>query len=143
MKYTVSWDGPNEVEPDRERRILISTVAELDAALDEAADQAVAEQLPYAVQVDHPRAPGCVTIGLGDEERAFVDWLTPEGRREYAFEPHIPVEAGGVAFDVNGEWYEHDPEELRVTPMTAREAARQYVRTGLRPTCVDWARPLR
>ena len=141
MKCTVSWDGPNPEEPGRERQVFVATTTELDGTLDQAESQAVAEQLPYAVHIDQARAAGSVMIGLGDEERAFIDWLTPEGRREYAFEPHIPTEGGSIAFDVDGDWRRHDPAELRVTPMTARQAAREYARTGARPTCVEWARP--
>lgn len=80
-------------------------------------------------------------IGIGDPERSFVDWLMDKGHKRYAYEPDVPPTHAPVAYDAYGNWHEHPPEESRVTPGTARQAAHEYVRTGERPTCVEWALP--
>lgn len=138
MSYIVSWDGPSADEPDRGNEVPVTTLSELDAVLDQVASYAAARKLPYAVQVDKADAPGSVMIGIGHPDRSFIDWLMPKGRRQYAFDPDIPEPAESTVFDVYGEWHEHEPEESRVRPEAAREAAREYLRTGQRPTCAQW-----
>jgi hypothetical protein len=141
VSYTVSWDGPSARQPDRGNEVQVSTVDELDRALYQVAEQAAAEKLPYAVQVYRPDATGSVMIGIGHPERSFIDWLMPKGHREYGYLADIDAWGEPIGFDVYGEWHEHEPEQARITPATAREAAREYVRTGQRPTCVEWAKP--
>jgi hypothetical protein len=141
VSYTVSWDGPSARQPDRGNEVLVSTVDQLDRALDRVAAQANAEKLPYAVQVHRSEAPGSIMIGIGHPQRSFIDWLMPKGHREYGYVEGVAAWSEPIGFDVYGEWHEHEPEQVRVVPATAREAAREYVRTGQRPTCVDWARP--
>jgi hypothetical protein len=62
----------------------------------------------------------------------------PKGHRRYARQPDLPPWNEPIGFDVYGNWHEHKPEETRVTPGLALEAAREYLRTGQRPTCVEW-----
>jgi hypothetical protein len=139
MTYQVSWDGPSADDPDRGYEVEISTVAELDAVLDQVAVHAATEKVPFAVQVHDDAAPGSVMLGVGHPERSFVDWLVPDGLHQYAYEPKFAPGGEPIGFDVYGDWREHPPEKLRVHPGTAREAAREYVRTGRRPTGVEWA----
>lgn len=138
MIYNVSWDGPSASNPDRGSEVDVSTVAELDAVFDRIVTDAAAKGIPFAVQVDGEESSGSVMIGVGNPDHSFIDWLMDEGHRNYGWEPGIPATVAPVAYDVYGEWHEHPPEESRVTPATAVEAAREYARTGERPTCVGW-----
>ena len=143
MTYLVSWDGPGADEPDRGNEVAVSTVPELDAVLDRIATQAEAEHLCYAAQVHHLGHHGSIMIGIGHPERSFIDWMDrgqPEGRNNrFAVDPALPPVAEDVPFDVYGNWSEVSPERTRVRSATAREAAREYVRTGVRPTGVHWS----
>jgi hypothetical protein len=141
VSYIVSWDGPSAREPERGHEVQVSTVDDLDQVLDQVAAQAAAENLPYAVQVYHPDAQGSIMIGIGHEERSFVDWLIPKGYRKYGRIDTVPAPDQPIAFDVYGDWHEHEPEQSRITPDTAREAVREFVRTGGQPTCVEWVEP--
>jgi hypothetical protein len=145
MSYVVSWDGPSEEEPGRGNEVPVSTVDELDAVLDRVAAQATAEDLPYAVQVHRPGRHGAVMFGIGHSVRSFLDWLDrgqPHGTADrYAVEPGVSAASEPVAFDFYGDWTEMPPERTRVTPLAARDAAREFVRTGGRPTCVEWVEP--
>jgi hypothetical protein len=123
--------GPHEAD--------VTTVAELDAVLHQVAAQATAENIPFAVQVHHADARGSIMIGIGHPDRSFIDWLASDGYHEYGYEPALPAATEPVAFDVYGDWHEHPPHKLRVRPATASHAVREYVVTGQRPTCVEWA----
>ena len=141
MIYNVSWDGPSAQNPQRGSEVDVSTVAELDAVLDRVAAHAAAKGVPFAVQVDREDSAGSVMIGVGHPQRSFIDWLMDEGHRSFGSEPDMPAAAASVVFDVYGEWHEHPPEQSRVSPAVALEAAREYVRTGERPTCINWSTP--
>jgi hypothetical protein len=80
-------------------------------------------------------------IGVGHPDRSFVDWLMPKGHRRYGLEPDVPPPPEPIAFDVYGNWHEHRPEQTRVTPAKAREAAREYVATGGQPRSLQWRSP--
>jgi len=139
MTYQVSWDGPSADDPSRGTEIEVSDVAELDAALDRAEAQALAEEVPCAVQIHCSTAPGSLLLGLGHPGSSFVDWLVPDGLHQSAYEASCPEGDATIGFDVYGDWHERPPAKLRVRPTTAREIAREYVRTGQRPSGVDWA----
>jgi len=140
VSYVVTWGRGNR-RPG-------STVAELDAALDEAAEAGI----PRVVGIYPPEhldgdaspwdtaLPPALQIGVGHPDRSFVLWLGPEGG--------IGVEAGvapwpdgapDIGFDYGGDAVFAGPYRARVTPAVAREAAREFVRTGRRPTFVEWA----
>lgn len=139
MTYQVSWDGPSAEEPGRGHQVDVDTVADLGGVLDRVAIQAAAENVPFAVQVHDPAASGSIMLGVGRPERSFVDWLVPDGRHEHGYQPDTTPPAEPIGFDVYGGWHEHPTHKLRVTPNTARQAAREYVRTGRRPTCLRWS----
>ncbi|WP_018253010.1 Imm1 family immunity protein [Salinispora mooreana] len=139
MSYVVTWGRGNR-RPG-------STIAEVDTALNDAA----ASGVPQVVGIYPPQhlagdaspwdapLPPALQIGVGHPDRSFVLWLGPEGG--------IGVEAGAppwpdgtpdIAFDYGGDAVFAGPDRARVTPDTARQAAREFVRTGQRPTCVQW-----
>lgn len=142
MSFIVSWDGPSTDEPDRGHEVRVSSVAELDEVLDRVAAQAAAEDLPYGVQIHQPDRPGAVMLGIGHPERSFLDWLDrsqPHGSGDrYGVQPETTPGTEPIAFDVYGDWAEMPPVRTRVTTATARRAAHEYVRSGKRPTCVEW-----
>jgi len=140
LTYIVAWGRGN--------RRPSSTVAELDAALDEAA----ASNVPQVVGIYPPEylagdaspwdgpLPPALQIGVGHPDRSFVLWLGPEGGVEVeAGAPPWPSGAPDIAFGYGGDAVFAGPARARVTPATARQAAREFVRTGQRPTCVQWA----
>lgn len=137
MTYVVSWDGPSAEEPGRGNKVDVCTVAELDLVLERVAAQASAEDIPYAVQIYRSDAPGSLMVGVGHPRRSMLDWLVPNGLHEYGCQPGVPPWTEAVGFDVYGNWHERSPEKLRITPEAARNATREYVQTGQRPTCVE------
>ena len=54
------------------------------------------------------------------------------------YDPHLPPTHASIIFDYGGEPTPYDPNWLRLTPTQARQLAREYVRTGRRPTTVAW-----
>jgi hypothetical protein len=142
VSYTVSWDGPSAEEPNRGHEVQVSTAAELDAVLDQVAAQASSEEVPYAVQIHQPGQHGAVMIGIGHPDRSFIDWLDrsePHGTaNRYGVESGLAPVAEPIGFDFYGDWTDMPPARTRITPSAAREAAREYVCTGQRPTTVEW-----
>ncbi len=137
MSVEVSWDGPSADEPDRGNAVEITTVDELDAVLDQVAEQAAKDGVPYGVQIHDSEASGSVMIGIG-HDRSFVDWLDDSGARTSAEEPDIAEWPEPIGFDLYGNWHEYEPEETRVSEEIARRAVHEYLNTRTRPTCVQW-----
>lgn len=139
MTYVVSWGRGN--------RRQVTTVAELDVALDEAS----APSVPQLVGIYPPEhfntdaSPWddelrpAVQIGVGHADRSFVVWLGPEGGvGNDPTAPPWPEGTADIAFDYGGDPVFCGPDRARVTPTLARQAAEEFVRTGTRPTCIDW-----
>lgn len=143
MTFVVMWDGPSITEPDRGGEASISTAAELDAVLDQVADQAVTDDQPYAVQIYRDGEDVGLMIGVGHPERSFVSWVdnaVPEGTGDAAaHEPGVVAPNEPIGLDFFGTWTELDPQRTRVMPEAARQAAREYIETGQRPTGVEWS----
>jgi hypothetical protein len=79
-------------------------------------------------------------IGVGHPERSFVVWLGPGGGLGVEpAAPPWPEDAPAIGFDYGGDAVFINADRGRVTPAAAREAAREFVRTGRRPTCIEWA----
>jgi hypothetical protein len=142
MSYVVTWG--------RGGRRSVSTVAELDAALDEATDPGV----PRVVGIYPPEhfdgaaspwdepLPPALQIGVGHPDRAFVLWLAPDGG--VGVDPDVepwPDGAADIAFDYGGDPIFVGADRGRVGPASARAAAREFVASGNRPTCVGWVDP--
>jgi hypothetical protein len=142
VSYVVTWGRGN--------RRPVSTVPELDAALDEAALPGI----PRVVGIYPPEhldrdaspwdgpLPAALQIGVGHPDRAFARWLAPDGGIGVeAGTPPWPDSAPDIAFDYAGDAVFAGPDRARVRPPAAREAAREFVRTGGRPTCLQWVEP--
>jgi hypothetical protein len=138
MEFVIEWDNAQQSER-------ISSPDDLDSILDRIAEQRGVDGLPFIVDLYQPGVgDGFITYGLqfgvGHPERTRLEWSGPP-LAAAGIEPGIPSWDGPeIAFDYGHVPTEEDPNWLRVTPGTARRAAREYVETGLRPDCVDWAR---
>ncbi|HYS34462.1 MAG TPA: Imm1 family immunity protein [Pseudonocardiaceae bacterium] len=131
MRFTLYWGTDNTAR--------INSVDDLDIHLTLLARSRGRARTPYAVDLLPADArDGGLQLGIGHPERAFVLALDrPSG---YAVEPGVALWPGPIAFDCGHEVIELKPEWTRVTAEAAVEAARRYVRTGTRPTNLDFDR---
>ena len=79
---------------------------------------------------------GGLQLGIGHPERSFVLALDRPGG--YGVGPDVPPWPHAIPFDCGHELIELKPDWTRVTAQGAIEAARAYVRTGSRPTNLDF-----
>lgn len=137
MKYDV-WYGRHGHQP-------VSSIGELDTVLDDAEQQhgdggapLVVTIIPVVDRAEVDELPG-LEVGLGHPDRAFVFYSSADGHHTgYGIEPDVDEYPTNLGWDYSGQWTDYEPIKTRVTPATAREAARQYVATGKRPTHVQW-----
>ncbi|MEU8388811.1 Imm1 family immunity protein [Micromonospora sp. NPDC048843] len=118
----------------------VSTVAELDAALD-TISHAHAEQLPCCVTLiasSGGEFPVMLDICVGHAERSFVYHVAVDGSSAWGYEPDL--EPGpAFTFDYAGTPTDAWPDRTRVTNATARQAARQFLTDdGQRPQALAW-----
>jgi len=144
MRFVVGW-GRDDDLPNGQPRVAMQTVQELDLLLDLLERERGVDGAPFVVEIaDEDSGDGFVTyhlqITVGYQGRAAVHYVgVPAGG--VGVESGLAVWTGGeVTFDENGEPTTFGADQLRVTPEVARGAAREYVRTGLRPTNVWWER---
>jgi len=136
------WSCPDARWSAQILRLANSPVAELDAVFDRVERERGDTGLPFKVDIgdgsgDEDVSYGLV-VGLGHAKRSSLMWIGPP-RGGMGVEVGVPAWDGeAIAFEYGGLPTEETAETLRVTPATAREAARQYVSTGERPTCVAW-----
>jgi len=139
MNYLVIWGSDNEHE--------VSSAAELDELL----AQVTKLGEPYVVGIYPPgyrnneTSPwvdppsGGLELGVGHPERSFLFWYGEGGG--WGHEPHVPPmpeDEADIEFNHFNEVMFCGGERGRVRPDTVREAARQYIETGQRPTAVQW-----
>lgn len=135
-QFRVRWDNGQRTE-------LVETVAELDAVLDQIEQQRSSDGLPFMVDVTSTEVryqdfPVGLHMSVGHPERARVDWAGPP-KPSTAFQSDVPPWDGElIEFSYGGLPTEEEPETLRVNPDVARQAAREYVETGQRPTRLEW-----
>lgn len=127
---------------DRDQEATVADAEAMDALLDELAATPEASKLPYMVGIE-AGPDGGLMIGVGHPTRSFVTWIdnaNPDGSGDQVgYEPGVPPLNTSIAVNFSGESSEYGtPERTRVTDEVARQAARQYVETGRRPTCVNW-----
>jgi len=133
VRYAIKWA--------RQPHTLVKDVAELDTVLDQVTETAAATGHPHVVSIypaDHDGDwPSTLQLGVGHPERAAAHWISAT-EAGTGYEPHVPPWSAPIGFDLGGVATELPAEDTRLTPQVAREAAREYVRTGHRPTCVHW-----
>jgi hypothetical protein len=141
VSFTVEW-GKDESRPDGHGLAVVSTVTELDSVLDAIEGRCAETGQLFVVHVyamdDADGLPGGVQIGVGHSQRSFAYWLGDEGGS--AFEPDLPSGPADLRFDYGGQPIFPTPEELRLRPAVARQIARDYVQSRLRPGWIGWQR---
>lgn len=143
MIYIVTWG--------RHQRRTVTDADDLDAVLDEIAAAGVPVAVAVSPDGDPDRAdspwdepadtpPGVsLEIGIGHPERAFALWSGPDAA--IAVAPSAgpwPVGTPPIRFDQGGDVVFAGADRAPITPAAARDAAREFVRTGRRPACVGW-----
>lgn len=142
MAYVVAWGRGN--------RRQVSTAAELDAALDKAAEA----DTPRVVGIYPPEhfnedtsawdeeLPPSLEIGVGHPDRSFALWLGPEGGIgvEAAIAPW-PDGAPDIAFDYGGDPVFCGPDRTQVTPAAARTGQHTNILKGPKPVPGTHVRP--
>lgn len=133
----ISWG----YDPHHER--LAQSIEELDAILDDATAERDEDGLHYVIDIVEPGTeqgefdiPLGLHLGIGPTY-AKVLW-TGHGDN-LGYEPQTPPATTKIPeFNYGGVPTEEGPETLRVSPSTARNAAREFMATGSRPTCLSW-----
>jgi hypothetical protein len=82
---------------------------------------------------------GLDELGAGPG-RAVIRWL-PTG--EFGYHPDVQTAESDIEFDGRfipsaGTAYRYSPNATQVTPELVKNAIREYVRTGARPTILQW-----
>ncbi|GAB1689507.1 Imm1 family immunity protein [Krasilnikovia sp. M28-CT-15] len=132
--FKVQWDNGKKIVP-------VATVEQLDAALDQVEKERGPDGLVFVVDITNGELLGRVPIGLhmtvGHPVRNKVIWMgSGDG---IGYEPELePWHGETIEFDYGHIPTEEPPEYLRVTSAKAREAAREFIRTNERPTCLAW-----
>jgi hypothetical protein len=133
-KFEIQWDnGSKTVE--------VENASDLDAVLDGIETEKGPGGRAFVVDITSGETYKGIPVGLhmsvGHPDRAKVIWVGPGDGIGY--QPDVAPWAGDIiAFDYGHLPTEEEPEYLRVTPAMAREAARQFIETGQRPTCLSW-----
>lgn len=123
--------------------VAISTAGELDALLDRITVTTDTDGYPFKVGIfadgiRYDSLPVGVEITTGHPERSSVLYLGPGGSG-LGFDDALPVwEGGTVWFNTNGVPADYEADRLRLRPEQARQAVREFVLTGQRPTCARW-----
>lgn len=118
----------------------IATVTELDRVLDGITVEP--DGLPYSVAIfipdDTTPYPVTLEIGVGHPDRSFAFHVGGRDQAAWAHEPSVP-EGDGMLIDYAGQATDLAPHQTQVTPVGARQAAREFVSTGgTRPTNLQW-----
>jgi hypothetical protein len=139
-------DRPEQPEPPEERPFMGWWGTKAREVADAGTAESVIGEAADRIFADGPRGVA-IRFGKGEREQAplrvYVD--TSAGRAAVSWQGAAGVESGvepGEPLVVQ----EHPeqapvtipPERARVTPAAAIRAAREYVETGRRPTCLDW-----
>ncbi len=129
MRFTLYWGLDDTAR--------INSVEDLDLHLTLLTRSRGRGRTPLAVDLLPAGAhDGGLQLGIGHPERAFVLALDPPGG--YGMEAGVPPWPHPIAFDCGHEVIELKPDWTRVTARAAIEAARAYVRTGCRPTNLNF-----
>ncbi len=125
------------VKYGREPQISVADANDLDAILDRLAPRRGRGGAPYMVRIftlDKDGEYVGIQIGVGHPRRSFVFYAGEPGGG-YGQQTGIPPLTGEITFDCGGQATEYPPGWARVTPETARQAAREFV-TNWPATCL-------
>lgn len=149
MSFTVVWGYTSPDQSTQAHRHVVSTSKELDDALNQALDTVNLDpnRQPLTVTMyptDRPDgAPGpALQLGVGHPERSFLTYYGTIGVDEqlsaWGTDPGLDPLDEETVFVQSGEPSFYPGDQTRLTPTQARQAAHEYLRTGRRPTIVDW-----
>jgi hypothetical protein len=113
--------------------------AELDELLDRVhADPAMRDAPPPVelVTADESRA---LDVGLARADYSVVIWHDDDADELLASTGSLEIDAD-AAFNFGGTWT-HIPDRSAIPPELARQAAREFLTTGRRPSCVERQEP--
>ncbi|GIL32038.1 Imm1 family immunity protein [Actinocatenispora comari] len=137
MTYTVSW-GADDDHPSGQHVVEVATPGDLDDALNalDASGQLFVVDI-YRSDDEHD-IPFGLQLGIGHPERSFVIYLGDQPAAGLAVDRSLPEWPEDITFDYGGEPTDYHPNQTRVTSRQARDAAREYMQTGKRPTHLHW-----
>jgi immunity protein Imm1 of predicted polymorphic toxin system len=121
-------EGPKEVH--------VATVQELDELLDRVQEQARSEGRPLLVDIN-VTDDRLLCLGMTvDGELSMVSYDDMESG--VALLSRGTSDSGGQVEFFSGNQYSYFPARALISSQTAREAAREFLRTGRPSTAVDW-----
>ena len=124
----------------RDREESVSTVAEMDEVLDQIAAASVSADCGQLVSIEREDADRGLVIGVGLPERSMIEWSDdsdPEAA-SFAVEPALERASGHLRFDFFGTPTDYGPAKTQITNQLARQAAREFAASGLKPSGIDW-----
>jgi hypothetical protein len=137
MTYLIGW-GRDDSQPTGQHEAAVSGPGELDAVLDHIEQAGIPQLVDISPVDDEHDVPYGLQIGVGTVDRSFAVYIgEPAGGAGY--DPYLPPAPDSIRFDVGGEPTDYNPDQLRLTAAQVRQAAREYVSTGRRPTSISWA----
>lgn len=141
MKWTLSWSRATDgAEPVPQFDLTVSSVQELDRELDRITELARGTD-PLMVDLYDDDDPDGAVLGIGlGADRSVASWTLPND------EPGSMGSRGdGTGRSTDDEpWFVWSGEASYFDPATtisvdaARQAMREYMRTGARPTNIEW-----
>jgi hypothetical protein len=136
----VEWATDHGDAPRQNHREAVETEADLDAVLDGIQNRGIPQMVDLfpADESDTPAWESTgLQIGLGHPSRAFV-WFSDGTGADFGYEPELAPVAEEITFDYGGVPTGYDPTRTRVSPATARRAAREFLQSMERLTHVRW-----
>jgi len=117
----------------------VSTVAELDELLDRLHFDPVLRDAPPLVELVTPDETRALDVGLARPDYSVLLWHDDDADEVLASKGTIGTNTD-AAFNFGGTWT-HIPDRSAIPIELARQAAREFLTTGRRPTCVEWKLP--
>jgi hypothetical protein len=121
-------DGPQETT--------VSTIAELDALLDQITAEAVRTGRPELPTL-YDNNGRSLAIGVGDDRLSVLSWTDDNAEGDAALSQGDETVTGEVKF-FYGNQFSFFPSTALIPIEQARHAMRQFMTAGGRPTVVRW-----
>lgn len=131
--FTVYFD------PERDPGF-VTNANDLDTLLDRLSLDPVYLAAPPLVEIVSADERRMLDIGIANPDHSVLIWHDDDADEVMASLGTISA-AAAVAFDFGGTWTTM-PRDATVPVEVARQAVREFIRTGQRPTAVDWQVPV-
>ncbi|GIG67329.1 Imm1 family immunity protein [Phytomonospora endophytica] len=118
----------------------VATVEAMDEILDRIAGAPVSADCGHLVSIEREGIDCGLVIGLGLPDRSLVEWSddSDPDAAGFAVEPALDLATGHLRFDFFGTPTDYGPARTQITSQLARQAAREYASSGLKPAGVEW-----